>query len=92
MISSLKALKEKELNPRQFAQEIIKIWCKYFALNPTWVNIKLKDLKAIDTNYFYVYWLMIQCQENAIKIHSETWKTIAETLDVGWAMPTLHQI
>lgn len=83
LIDQLKDLKAKIPQRRQpeeihqrFAKNIIKTWLKAFYIYPNMLDLSRQELEEIDNHYFYVNWLIMQCQEAALRVSPQTWEEI----------------
>ncbi len=87
LIKQLKGLKnqippeeESDEIHQEFAKKIIETWLNAFHLTPELIDLSIEELKEIDKNYFYIYWLMIQCKDAAVKVSPKTWAGIEERM------------
>ncbi|MEM8721668.1 MAG: NACHT domain-containing protein [Cyanobacteria bacterium P01_G01_bin.39] len=60
----------------KFINTINQLWLDTFQLTPELVKLSLSEAKEIDQTYFYINWLIIQCQQAAVKVTPETWQEI----------------
>ncbi|NJL83609.1 MAG: hypothetical protein HC890_12855 [Chloroflexaceae bacterium] len=65
---------------REFAERIIKVWLNAFYLTREMVEFAQEELAEIDRQYFYIYWLMLECKKAAVKVSPETWAAIEDRM------------
>jgi hypothetical protein len=86
LIARLEALKARMSNKKQpleehqaFAKRIGQIWLDVLNLSPELINLSEQEAKALE-KYFYANYLMMQCNEAAVRVSPKTWEAIEERM------------
>ncbi|ACK72801.1 putative signal transduction protein with Nacht domain protein [Gloeothece citriformis PCC 7424] len=87
LITQLEALKtripdEQESTEvkKEFRNQLVNTWLTAFHLNLELVNLSGKEVAEIDQQYFYIYWLMLQCKEAAVRVSPQVWEGIEDRM------------
>ena len=59
-----------------FINKLSEVWFNAFQLTPELLNLSRKEIEEIDSKYFYINSLIIQCKEAAVRVSPETWQGI----------------
>ncbi len=65
---------------QEFVDQLFKIWNEAFALTPELLNLSIQEFKEIDTHYFYIHLLILDCKEVAVNISPTVWQEIEERM------------
>lgn len=59
-----------------FLNKLSEVWFNAFQLTPDLINLSKKEIEEIDSTYFHINSLIIQCKEAAVRVSPETWEDI----------------
>jgi predicted NACHT family NTPase len=86
LVQELKALqaqvpKDNELLEvrRDFTEQLLQVWFKGLGVNRTLLKIPTSEIQAL-SSYFYIYKLIIQCKESAVRVTHEVWEAIEKDM------------
>ncbi len=71
--------KSREVH-QEFVKKLLETWLNAFDLTFDMINLSKTELKEIDQNYFYIYYLMLKCKDAAELVTNETWEAIEERM------------
>jgi hypothetical protein len=89
LVARLKALKDQAPDIRQhatvhqeFHSRIFHSWFTTLKLDPTWISLSTEEFRKLE-RYLYAYWLIVRCQQAAVRVSTQTWQGIEERMLKG---------
>lgn len=64
----------------EFAKKLKSALLEIFCLQEEMINLSREEVQEIDREYFYIYWLMLQCKEAAVMVSRHSWQEIEERM------------
>ena len=65
---------------RKLIDQLFKTWEKAFGLTPELLNLFIDELQEIDSNYFYINRLILDCQKAAVNISPTVWQELEDRM------------
>jgi len=85
LIGDLQTLKlstnqDNKKERQEFVKQLFKIWNEAFTLSPELLNLSSAEIEEIDTHYFYINSLILDCKEVAVNISPTVWQELEDRM------------
>jgi len=72
--------KANEKERQKFVDQLLKTWNTAFTLTPELLNLSVEEIKEIDSHYFYINRLILNCQKVAVNTSPTVWQELEDRM------------